>query len=227
MFQCKIFLSNEIDFLKQQKEEYEVSTKTQQENLNELLEQKQLLIQQTCEAELQIEKLKSERIVLELEYNETHLESKHETEKQNREITILKEQINVKVKQLENLNNEIKQIETNYNAEQNKFSEKHSELDQAVERLGAEKKTVIQQLSEATENLKKSQKECDNLSYYIVKMENKKAQLIAPEKEAAVVRFKKPRNFDETSESSIEAQPIAALRKMYYKKMKVDKSKNK
>lgn len=227
MFQCKIFLSNEIDFLKQQKEEYEVSTKTQEEKINELLEQKQSLIQQTSEAELQIEKLKSERIVLELEYNETHLGSKLETEKQDKELNILKEQVNAKAKQLENLNDEIKQIETDYNEEQNEFSEKHRELDQAVERLGAEKKTVIQQLSEATENLKKLQKDCDNLSYYIVKMENKKAQLIAPEKEAAVVRFKKPRNFDETSESSVEAQPIAALRKMYYKKMKVDKSKKK
>lgn len=203
LFQCKVFLSNQIDLLEGQKQEYELSRKNHEEKMREIHEQRQVLINRIQEAELQIEKLKSERLILELEFNETHLELNHETEKQSKELNVLKEQVNAKAKALEILNDEIKQIETDYNTEQKEFSEKQSEFDTALQRLGVEKKNLIQQISEATENLKKLTKDCDDLTYDIVKLENKKAQLIAPEKEAAV-RFRKPKRFDDTSESDIE-----------------------
>lgn len=228
LFQCKIFLSNEIDCLKGQIQEFKLSTKTNEEQVHQILIQKQELENQTRTAELQIEKLKSERLIIELEYNERHLELKHETEKHSKQLNDLKEQVKAKARELEILNDEIKQVEKDHNREEKEISDKHSEFDKAIERLSAEKKNLIQQLSEVTENLKKLEKECDDLSYDIVKFENKKAQLIVPEKEAAA-RFKKPRRFDETSESSIEAYSMDDYHKLQqsHKKVNLNKSKKK
>lgn len=221
LLQCKVFLANELDNVNKQKRVE--SSKAYEEKMRDVLQKKTEIKSLTEETEKQIEKLKSDHLVAELQYNETQLEMKHQAEKQNKELTILTEQLNEKAKILQTLNDTIKQIETDTNNERATFTEKQTELDRAIERLDDEKKHNMQLLAESTEKLKKLERECDDLSYDIVKLDNKKAQLVRPEKETSIqqARFKKPNTLDETSESSFEHYSDFR-RSIAYKKRKMD-----
>lgn len=186
------------------------STKAYEEKMRDVHEKKTEITNLTEETEKQIEKLKSDRLIAELQYNEMQLEVKHQAEKQNKELKTLMEQIDEKDKILKTLKDNIKKIETDSNEERTALSEKQIELDRAMERLDDEKKNTTHLLAESTEKLEKLEKECDDLSYNIVKLENKNAQLVTPEKENLNMeaRFKKPKMADETSESSVEYSNI-------------------
>lgn len=175
------------------------------------MQQKETLENKIQQAEIQMEKIKSDQLTAEVEYHEVNLKLKQQTEIQNQELDALKARVNTKAEALEILNSEIKQIENAYNWEQACFAEKHKELDTAIERLNNDKKSLMQQLSESTQNLKKVEHDCENLSHDIVKLENKKSQLIAPEKETAVVQacFRKQRSVADSSENSFEGISIS------------------
>lgn len=170
---------------------------------------------QTDKVESRIAKLKSDRLVAEHQYTEIQLELKQETEKQNKELEIVKQQVTDKAEHLHYLNEEIKQAETERNKERNKFCEKEKELDVTLERLADEKKHLIQKLAESTEQLKLLEKDVNDLYYDMVKLSNKSAQLVRAEREKPIAQlpFKKPSNFEDMSDSSAETLSISALKR--------------
>lgn len=152
-----------------------------------MIQSKREIIKLTEETEKRIEQWKSDHLVYELQHDKIQLEIKHQTDKWNTELAALRERVNSKEKMLQALNDEIKHMESSSIKQDAEFAEKQKELDKELERVTNENRQLLEQLVISTEKMRKLDKECSELSYDLVKLDNKKAQL---EKEPSILQLR-------------------------------------
>lgn len=122
------------------------------------------------------EKLKSDHLAAELEWNKLSAKYKQQHEKQTTAFIELKTEVDKQMSLLRVLNEEIKEIEDSTMKQLDDYLKKETELEKAYHHLIEEEKEQIQQLQTCTDTLKSLERNCDDLTYDLVKLENRKVR---------------------------------------------------